>query len=174
MTQSLTHRSGPLVIDFVPLVAVTLPLFVTLPVYIYTTSVFMRLIFKCLFCCAFLHLITHICDNPRSTCVPIVTMTTRLLTAQCASLLQRTQWMWCMDTLLNQQMLIHATIDTIQCPSYNWPVARLLSIYVRNLHLAAICVRRMTRRPVQTLDSRLQRGMTYQTDAERLPNWQCQ
>ena len=68
-----------------------------------------------------------------------------------------------MDTLLNQQMLIHATINTIQCPSYNWPVARLLSIYVRNLHLAAICVRwrRMTRRPAQ-------RGMTYQTDAERL------
>ena len=27
----------------------------------------------------------------------------------------------------------NATIDTIQCPSYNWPVARLLSIYVRNL-----------------------------------------
>ena len=37
MTQSLTHRNGPLVIDFVPPVAVTLPLFVTLPVYIYTT-----------------------------------------------------------------------------------------------------------------------------------------
>ena len=66
-------------------------------------------------------------------------------------------------------ILIHATIDTIQCPSYNWPVARLLSIYVRNLHLAAIGVRwrRVTRRPAQ-------RGMTYQTDAERLPNWQCQ
>ena len=27
------------------------------------------------------------------------------------------------------------------CPGYNWPVARLLSIYVRNLHLAAIGVR---------------------------------